>query len=52
MKEIFPVLWEYPAVKGITFWGYKHSWLGKNGVLVCDGIDRSAMTWLKSYISK
>ena len=51
MKEIFPVLWEHPAVKGITFWGYKRSWVGKNALLVRDGIDRPAMTWLKSYVS-
>ncbi len=51
MKDIFPTLWEHPAVKGITFWGYKHSWVGKNGVLVRNDIDRPAMIWLKSYVS-
>ncbi len=51
MKELFPVLWEHPAVKGITFWGYKHSWVGKNALLVSDGNDRPAMTWLKSYLA-
>lgn len=51
MKNLFPVLWEHPAVAGVTFWGYKHSWVGKNGVLVRDGIDRPAMMWLKNYVS-
>jgi endo-1,4-beta-xylanase len=22
-KTLFPMLWHHPAVKGITFWGYK-----------------------------
>lgn len=49
LKELFTLFWHHPAIKGITFWGYQHSWLGKNAVLVRDGVDRPAMIWLKSF---
>ena len=51
---------EDPHVAGITFWGYIYgrTWLDCNGKasgcsgLIKDGKDRTAMTWLKDYLSK
>lgn len=52
-KEIFPVMWEHPAVKGITLWGYKEGsmWRDQGYLLRKDGSERPAMQWLKSYIT-
>ncbi len=50
----FPVMWEHPAVKGVTLWGYKegHMWR-ENGYLVhTNGSERPAMTWLKKYFAE
>lgn len=57
-QELFPVMWEHPAVKGITLWGYIYSetagtytWLARTGIVNPDGSERAAMTWLKGYLS-
>ena len=53
-QHIFPVLWEHPGIKGITFWGYVqgHMWR-KNCYLVRkDGTWRPAMVWLADYLAK
>jgi endo-1,4-beta-xylanase len=52
-KEIFPVLWEHQAVKGITLWGYKQGsiWRTDAYLIRTNGTDRPAMTWLKSYLT-
>jgi GH35 family endo-1,4-beta-xylanase len=49
----FPVYWNHPAVAGITFWGYVEGscWSTGTGILNSDGSERSAMTWLKSYVA-
>jgi len=52
----FPVLWEHPAVGGITLWGYIEGrmWeLAENGYLVenDEETERPALTWLKDYTS-
>jgi endo-1,4-beta-xylanase len=51
-KTLFPMLWQYPAVKGITLWGYKehHIWRRKAYLLREDGTERPALTWLKQYV--
>lgn len=50
--EHIPILMETEYVAGITLWGYIYgkTWLtdGNSG-LVKDGVERSAMTWLKGY---
>jgi len=50
--EIFPVLWEHTAVKGITLWGYRQGsiWRTDAYLLRSDNSERPAMTWLKNYI--
>ena len=60
VSEQFKYWMEDPHVAGITFWGYVYgqTWLDCNGKangcsgLIKDGKDRSAMTWLKDYLSK
>jgi len=51
-KTLFPMLWQHPAVKGITLWGYKehHIWRQKAYLLRKDGTERPALTWLKQYL--
>ncbi len=52
-KTAFPVYWDHPAVAGITLWGYVEgsTWSAGTGILNSDGTERSAMTWLKSYMA-
>jgi len=51
-QRVFPVLWEHPAVKGITLWGYRPGlWRSNAYLLKADGTERPAMTWLKDYVS-
>ena len=49
----FPVYWDHPSVKGITLWGYVTgaTWKGGTGLMSSGGVDKPAMTWLKSYVS-
>lgn len=51
--ELFPVLYEHPAVAGITFWGYVqgHHWRENAYILRADGSERPALTWIKNYLS-
>ncbi len=51
-KTAFPVFWNHPAVAGITLWGYVEgaTWTAGTGILNSNGTERSAMTWLKSYM--
>ena len=48
----FPIYWDHPAVAGITLWGYVTgaTWIGGTG-LISGGTEKSAMTWLKTYVS-
>lgn len=52
-KSLFPVLWNHPAVAGITLWGYVEgaTWATGTGIINSDNTERAAMTWLKSYIN-
>jgi endo-1,4-beta-xylanase len=51
-ETLFPRLWQHPAVKGITLWGYKqyHIWRQEAYLLRADGTERPALTWLKKYV--
>lgn len=53
-KTSFPVYWNHPAVAGITLWGYVEgaTWSSGTGILNSNGTERSAMTWLKSYMAE
>lgn len=51
-QTVFPALWEHPAVLGITTWGYRPPMWQANAVLVlADDTERSAMTWLRTYVA-
>jgi endo-1,4-beta-xylanase len=52
-KSLFPILWQHPAVRGITLWGYKqnHTWEPGTYLLRADGSERPALVWLKEYMS-
>lgn len=51
-KKIFPLLWEHPGVKGITFWGYieNQMWQRTAFLLRADGTERPALQWLREYL--
>jgi len=51
-KRIFPVLWNHPGVKGITWWGYIQGqmWQVNTYILNSNGSDTPAMTWLRSFL--
>ena len=54
-EEHIPVLMETEYVAGITLWGYIYgkTWLEEgNSGIIKDGVDRSAMTWLKEYFKE
>ncbi|HYH04379.1 MAG TPA: endo-1,4-beta-xylanase [Bacillota bacterium] len=52
-KEKFPVLWEHPAVKGVTLWGYieGQTWKADTHLITAAGAERPALVWLKEYVS-
>ncbi len=52
-KEKFPILWENPNVKGITLWGWiqGQTWIDNTHIISSSGVERPALTWLKSYLS-
>ncbi|HVU22636.1 MAG TPA: endo-1,4-beta-xylanase [Opitutus sp.] len=52
-QRVFPIFWENPAVRGVTLWGYRPGlWRNdqKAYIVLTDGTERPAMTWLKSYV--
>lgn len=51
-QKIFPILWQHPAVKGITLWGYVEGemWQSSCYLVLKDGTWRPAMTWLADYV--
>lgn len=52
-QQKFPVLWEHPAVKGITLWGYiqNQTWVTGSHLLTSSGAERPALQWLRQYLS-
>ncbi|MBX2893805.1 MAG: endo-1,4-beta-xylanase [Cyclobacteriaceae bacterium] len=52
MQRVFPVLWQHPAVQGITIWGYLQgvTWQETAYLLRTDGTERPALMWLKNYV--
>ena len=48
----FPVMWEHPAVKGVTLWGYKEGQIWRNQAYLVrsDGSERPALQWLRDYL--
>ncbi|RCX14835.1 endo-1,4-beta-xylanase [Anaerobacterium chartisolvens] len=53
MQELFPVMYEHSAVKAITFWGYVQgqTWIPNSHLLMSNGTERPALTWLKQYMA-
>lgn len=51
-QKIFPILWQYPDVKGITLWGYVQglTWQTTVYLVRSDGTARPALLWLANYI--
>lgn len=50
----FKMIWEHPAVKGVTLWGYNPDmWRGEQGAYLIDknGVERPAMKWLRAYLN-
>jgi endo-1,4-beta-xylanase len=54
-QRLFPWLWEHPAVKGITLWGYIEGrmWSATPDAYLArsDGTERPALQWLRSYLA-
>ncbi|HKK80924.1 MAG TPA: endo-1,4-beta-xylanase [Prolixibacteraceae bacterium] len=53
-KNIFPIFWEHPAVKGITLWGFRTGlWRNDEKAYLIDGSgnERPALTWLREYVT-
>jgi endo-1,4-beta-xylanase len=55
-KNIFPIIWEHPAIKGVTLWGWTDSWLlqlspPKDARLIINGQERPALKWLREYVA-
>jgi endo-1,4-beta-xylanase len=52
-QDVFPAFWTHNSVKGITLWGYivGQVWREGTGLISSSGVERPALTWLKSYVS-
>jgi endo-1,4-beta-xylanase len=53
-KDHITVMWNHPAVAGITIWGYLNgaTWISNSGILNSNGTERPALTWLKTFIAE
>jgi len=54
-QRVFPLLWENPAVQGITLWGYRPGlWRNAEGayLITANNSERPALTWLREYVAK
>ena len=53
-KTYFPIFWDHPAVKGITFWGYIQNdvWTSfpETYLLHTDGSERPVVSWIRNYL--
>ncbi|WP_256011879.1 endo-1,4-beta-xylanase [Desertivirga xinjiangensis] len=53
-KRVFPVYWNHPKVKGITFHGWRvGQWRTNQGafLIYSDNTERPALQWLRSYVA-
>lgn len=53
-QQKFPIVWEHPAVAGVTLWGYVvgRTWMDNSGLMYSNGNERPALTWLRQYVSQ
>lgn len=51
-QRVFPVIWEHPAVAGVTLWGYRAGQIWRNNAYLIDWFDeeRPALVWLREYL--
>jgi endo-1,4-beta-xylanase len=52
-KKIFTVLWEHPAIQGITFWGWRPGlWRNAQKAYIIDGsnVERPSLQWLRTFV--
>ena len=51
-QKVFPILWEHPGVKGITFWGYLEGriWQSTCYLVRSTGSARPALLWMAQYV--
>jgi endo-1,4-beta-xylanase len=51
-QRMFPLLWEHPAVAGVTLWGYRAGAIWKPNAYLLDWGDeeRPALQWLRAYL--
>jgi GH35 family endo-1,4-beta-xylanase len=54
MQEQFPLFYETPEIKGITYWGYVvgSTWRTGTGLLNTNGTPRPALIWLMDYLGR
>ncbi len=52
-QRIFPVLYQFPDVKGVTLWGYQqnHTWIPYTYLITDRNAERPAMQWLVKYFA-
>lgn len=52
-QKIFPLLWNHPAVQGITLWGYVENRMWQNTCYLvrADGSERPALQWLRNFLT-
>ena len=52
-QDIFPIIWEHPAMRGVTLWGYivGQTWM-ENAGLINGGTERPALKWLRQYVAE
>ena len=53
-QRVFPVLWEHPAVAGVTLWGYRAGQIWKQNAYLVDWFEeeRPALQWLRRYLEE
>jgi endo-1,4-beta-xylanase len=56
-QKIFPIIWEHPAIQGVTLWGWTDSWLldlspPKDARLIINNQERPALKWLRTYVAE
>lgn len=51
--KIFPIIWNHPAVKGVTLWGWRTGlWRNeqKAYLILDNGLERPALEWLRNFV--
>ncbi len=51
-QKYFPLFWQYPAIRGITLWGYLEGqmWQPTCYLIRADYTERPAFVWLANYV--